>query len=89
MVVTGRVGRIKYYLFEKLLKGIVKKRLDIQYSFKPLVSEHQKKYMDYLVQEKLLVKILKDCFNLNVDTALIAMDIKKEWLLKKGGIKKC
>jgi len=88
MVVTGRVGRIKYYLFEKLLKRIIKKRIDIQYSFKPATAKGQREYEDCLVQEKLLVKILKDCFNLDVDTTLIAMNIKKEWLLKKGGIKK-
>ena len=88
MVLTGRVGKIKYYLYEKLLKGIIKKRIDIQYSFKSLTGEHQKEYMVCLVQEKLIVKILKDCFNLDVDTTLIAMNIKKEWLLKKGGIKK-
>jgi len=83
MVITGRVGRIKYYLYEKLLKGIIKKRINIQYTFEPLMGKDHQDHMDCIIQEKLLVKILKDCFNLDVDTALIALDFKKEWLSKK------
>lgn len=87
MALTGKIGQMKYYLF-KLLKGIVRKKISIQYTFKPLTRKGQRNYEDYIVQEKLLVKILKDCFNLDVDTALITIDLKRKWLLKKAGIKK-
>lgn len=76
MALTGRLGQMKYYLF-KLLKGIIKKRVSIQYNFRPLTGKDQKNYEDCLIQEKLLVKILNECFNLDVDTALIAMTFKK------------
>lgn len=87
MALTGKVGQIKYYLF-KLLKKIIKKRINITYSFKGTYEKRSKTYDEYLIQEKLLVKILNECFNLNVDTALIVTAFKREWLLKKGGIKK-
>ncbi len=87
MALTGKLGQIKYYLCDKLLKGIVKKRLKLQVLLGPLIDKEQRDYMDCIIQEKLLVKILKDCFNLDVDTALIAMSIQREFLLQEAGIK--
>lgn len=83
MSLTGKAGRIKYYLFETLKKTI-KKRVKITNKHKkqlfsnPLLGDERFQFNDCLVRERLLVKILNDCFALNVDTTLIAMEVKKE-----------
>lgn len=77
MALTGKLGQMKYYLF-KVLKETVKKKVNIADNYNSISGEEQSKFKEYLAQEKILVKILKDCFNLDVDTALIAMNLKKE-----------
>jgi len=83
MSLTGKAGRIKYYLF-KILKKTIRKRVEITDKHKkqlfsnPLLGEERFKFNDCLVRERLLVKILNECFNLDVDTTLIAMEVKKE-----------
>lgn len=80
MALSGKV-KGKSYLFT-LLKEIIKKKMKIRDSYNTNINTftygEQKKYSYYTAQEKLLVKILNECFNLNVDTALIAMEINKE-----------
>lgn len=76
MALTGKLGQMKYYLF-RLLKGIIKKKMKLKRSHEPITREMKRSYNEYLIQEKLLIKILNECFDLKVDTALIEMSIRK------------
>jgi len=80
MALSGKVKK-KSYLF-KLLKEIIKKKMKIRDSYNTNINTftygEQKKYYYYLAQRDILVKILNEQFNLNVDTKLMEMEIKKE-----------
>lgn len=77
--------KMQDYLF-RLLKGVVKKRIKLQCISEIFMGKDQENYVKYIIQEKLLVKILNERFGLNVDTTLIAMNIKRKLLLRKAGI---